>query len=312
MRSIRSKEKPRKTKAECIWSKAGVVTYQACNDDYQCESCEIDMDLRKVARTNQKLKAEGKKPSGKYADVVFWKEKLKEQPLATRPCLHHLKGQIDLRTCTNDYNCINCDFDQYFYDQLTVHAVLKPIDVLDISGFKIPQGYYYHWGHTWAKVEGGAEVRIGIDDFALRLLGPPDRIEAPLIGKEVKQGRGEIIFSRGKNQVTLLSPVSGVVTAVNHKLREQGNLANASPYSDGWVLRVHAIDLRKDLKNLVMGTEKQEQINQEIEQLYRMIEKKGQLLAADGGNLVEDIYGTMPELGWEQLTALFLLRSKQE
>jgi glycine cleavage system H lipoate-binding protein len=61
--------------------------------------------------------------------------------------------------------------------------------VLDIKGFRIPQGYYLHSGHTWIKVEESSTVRVGIDEFAQRLLGPFDRIEAPLLGKEVKQGK---------------------------------------------------------------------------------------------------------------------------
>ncbi|MCP4754280.1 MAG: glycine cleavage system protein H [Proteobacteria bacterium] len=309
MDSIRTKKQSSGAKAECIWSQAGATGYLACDDDYHCESCDTDGQLRKAAVANRKLKAEGIRPTGKHAGVVFWKEKLKERPLGKQFCLHHMKGRIDLKTCTNDYNCINCDFDQYFHDQYSVHAVIKPIDVLDIGGFKMPQGYYYHRGHTWAKVEENSEVRIGIDDFALRLLGPPDRIEAPLIGKEVKQGRGEIVLAREGNRVALLSPVSGVVTAVNHGLRERGRLANASPYVDGWVLRVHATDLRRDLKNLVMGSEKRELLDREIEQLYRLIEEADQPLAADGGDLVDDIYGAMPGLGWDSLITRFLLDS---
>lgn len=290
---------------ECIWSQAGVIKRQTCEINFECEHCELDKNLRKIANRNKKLKAEGKKVKGKDAGVVFWKEKMRELPLSKRLCVHHMKGKIDFKSCTNDYNCVNCDFDQYFHDQYSVHAVLKPVEVLELDGFRFPQGYYFHRGHTWAKVEENAEVRVGIDDFALRLLGPPDRIEMPLVGKEVTQGEASILLIRGNHRVELKAPVSGVVTAINAQLRERGDLAATSPYTEGWVLRVHSANLRSEIRNLMIGEEKQEMLNQEINLLYKLVDKHVQTLAADGGSLVEDIFGNMPQLGWERLIHTF-------
>jgi glycine cleavage system H lipoate-binding protein len=87
------------------------------------------------------------------------------------------------------------------------YGVVQPVDVLDIKDFKIPHGYYLHRGHTRVKIEEGSTARIGLDDFALRLLGPLDRIEAPLIGKELEQDRGDILLGRGSNAARVQSPV---------------------------------------------------------------------------------------------------------
>ena len=183
---------------------------------------------------------------------------------------------------------------------------MSPVDVLDIKGFKVPQGYYFHPGHTWIKVEEGASVRVGIDEFALRLLGPLDRVEAPLMGKEVKQGRADIGVSRATHQAKFLSPVSGVVTAINPRLREKGNLAHQDPYSEGWVMSVNCNNLRRDLKSLLINNETGNFMVGEVERLYEVIEEVAGPLAADGGDLGHDIYGHMPQLGWERLTEIFL------
>jgi glycine cleavage system H lipoate-binding protein len=217
-----------------------------------------------------------------------------------------MKGRIAFRACNHEYRCGNCDFDQYFHDQYSVHAVVSPVDILDIKGFRVPQGYYVHRGHGWVKLEEDASVRVGIDEFALRVLGPLDRIEAPLLGKEVEQGRADIRLSRGKHQAKVLSPVSGIVTAINPKLREEGYMANQNPYSEGWVMSVHPKDLRMDLKNLIINTETGDFIGGEVERLYGVIEEVGGPLATDGGYLGSDIYGHMPELGWDRLTKMFL------
>lgn len=231
---------------------------------------------------------------------------MKTLPHSQRPCLYHVKGQIPFKPCTNDYLCDRCEFDQYFCDEYSVHAVLRPVDVLDVEGVKVPHGYYLHAGHTWVKIEEGSAVRIGIDDFALRLLGPVDRIEAPLMGKAVQQGEPHIVISRGEHRAELLSPLSGVVTAMNPKVREQGRLANEDPYAEGWVMTLHPQNLRKEIRTLMIARETESFLAQEVDHLHQLIEEVSVPLAADGGTLGNDVFGAMPQLGWERLTRTFL------
>ncbi len=215
MKSFRFENQPAGTSDPCIWMQAGVVRKKICNIDFQCSECRFHSALNHVAGKNRQLKSQGIIPGGKKGKIINWRERLKEMPPTKRPCVHSMKRKINFRSCTNEYRCSDCEFDQYFMDQYTVHAVIKPVDIIDIDGFKIPQGYYLHKGHAWIKLEEGSEVRIGLDDFALRLLGPLDRIQSPLLGMEVKQDRGDITMDRGMYKAKLLSPVSGVVTAVN-------------------------------------------------------------------------------------------------
>ena len=231
---------------------------------------------------------------------------LKALPLSQRPCLHHLKGRISFKPCTNDYVCSRCEFDQYFDDEYTVHTVVRPVEVLEVQGVTVPQGYYLHPGHAWVKIEEGTSVRVGLDDFALRLLGPLDRIDAPLMGKAVQQGEPHVAITRGDRRATLLSPLSGVITAVNPKLREQGHLANEDPYAEGWVMTLHPQNLRKELRTLMIARETEEFLEQEVERLHHLIEDVAAPLAVDGGTLGKDVFGAMPALGWERLTRSFL------
>ena len=292
--------------APCIWMQAGVVRHKFCDIDYQCEACRFDRALRRTARENSRLRQLGEIPQGKSGRIVYWKDRLRELAAWKQPCLHHMKGRIDFRACTHDYQCGNCEFDQYFSDQYTVHAVVRPVDVLDIKGFKIPHGYYLHRGHTWVKIEEGSTVRVGLDDFALRLLGPLDRVDAPLLGKEVKQDRDDILLSRSSNTARVQSPISGVVTDINPELRERGSLANQDPYTQGWVMRLHSQNLRQDIKNLMIGEQASQYLDGEIDRLYEVIEEEAGPLAADGGYLGDDIYGNLPQTSWQKLTRLFL------
>jgi len=305
MQSLQTQTGSKDSLPRCFWMQAGVVREKRCAIDFECAACRYDRKLRGVARENRRLRQSGRHPEGHRGRITFWKDELRKLPRWKRPCVHHMKGRISFRACNHYYNCRDCEFDQYFQDHYTVRTVVRPVDVLDVEGFRLPQGYYYHPGHTWLKIEDGGTVRVGLDDFALRLIGPPDAIEAPLVGKPVEQGRGHIVVRRGENRAALLSPVTGVVTDINPQLRDQGSLANDAPYADGWVMRVHAKNLRGDLRALKMGGETREALRSEVDRLYGMIEEVAPL-AADGGYLGNDIYGSLPALGWEHLNRVFL------
>lgn len=290
----------------CIWMQAGVVSRKRCDKDYDCYLCPFDFAMGKAVEKNSKLRKQGKTPKGKRGEFVSWKEKLRGKPSSSRPCIHHMKGRIRFRPCTDDYKCGSCEFDQFFNDQYTVHAVVKPIDFFAVRGFKVPQGYYLHHGHAWTKIEHGSSVRVGIDDFASRIFGPLDSIEVPLMGKEVRRGQPDITLHRGKHSSKVISPVTGVVKAVHAELREDARFAGEDPYTEGWLMILHAGELREDLRHLMLDRESSSFLQGEVDRFYELMEEVAGPLAADGGNPAADIYGAVPQLGWERLTGLFL------
>ena len=293
---------------DCIWMQAGVVPKKQCRYDYACASCPYDKAMVRIAERNRKLRARGQPRQGRGGRIVHWKEKMRAYPSGRRPCLYSMKGKIQHRNCINDYRCGNCEFDQFFDDQHLVHAVIKPIETIDVHGFRIPQGYYLHPGHAWVKVEEDAEVRVGLDDFAARMLGPLDAIAAPLIGKPVYQGEKSIQLRRGARKAVLAAPISGVVTAVNQQMIFEGRHRPLRPYTDGWVMQIHAENLRDNLKTLMIGNEAASFLSEEIDSLYHVIEEECGFLAADGGQLGRDIYGNLPESSWDNLVRRFLDR----
>ena len=61
-----------------------------------------------------------------------------------------------------------------------------PVNV--VGGFKLAPGASYHAGHTWAAKETQNIVRVGLDDFAVRLLGNFDHLDLPARGRWMRQG----------------------------------------------------------------------------------------------------------------------------
>lgn len=56
----------------------------------------------------------------------------------------------------------------------------------------------------------------------------------------------------------------------------------------------------------MIGRETKDFYKEEIDRLYQVIEDEAGPLAADGGQLGTDIYGNIPQVGWNRLVRRFL------
>lgn len=298
---LKQKEAP-----ACLWMQAGVVRKKRCHKDFICTDCRFDRAMTKICLANEALKRQGITREGPGGHFVFWKDRLKKRPLAQRPCIHHMKHHIGFKTCPQAYHCIDCEFDQYFHDQFKVHTVLHPVGFDDISGVTLPAGYYFHPGHTWIKIEDQGLVRMGIDDFACRLLGQFDRFAAPLMGKKLEQGRPAVTLSRRGHRVTFPSPVTGIITEVNDGIRKTPGRINQAPYTDGWVFMIHCPDLKQEMKSLMFMDACKNFMTGEVHRLTAFLEEETQMKAADGGSLVDDLFGNLPGVSWDCLVNKFI------
>lgn len=147
---------------------------------------------------------------------------------------------------------------------------------------------------------------MGIDDFALKLLGPQDEIKLPRLGTSLKQNQPRVRMVRDNNEAETLSPLDGTVVAVNPRIASKAGSANASPYTEGWLMVLQPKNLRKSLKNLFYGVESLAWMDDEAIRLTALLEEDGHRMAATGGDAVEDIYTAVPEIGWNRLVETFL------
>ncbi|KAI7994374.1 hypothetical protein LOK49_LG11G02192 [Camellia lanceoleosa] len=99
------------------------------------------------------------------------------------------------------------------------------------------EGLKYATSHEWVKVEGPVAT-IGITDHAQDHLGEVVFVEVPDAGGSVTQGSSFGAVESVKATSDINSPISGQVVEVNTKLSESPGLINASPYEDGWMIKV--------------------------------------------------------------------------
>lgn len=283
------------TNDQCVWSQAGVIKPSKCINAFDCLGCSLDQ--RVLTNFEDQRRASGGEDS-RSPRMLMMMHKGK--------CRHMLSGRIVYGLCSYGYNCVKCPFDQMIEDTSYQPNLRQPV-VDRTSGFDVARDYYYHHGHTWARVEYGGRVRVGIDDFALRLLGPQDEIETPRLGTTVGQSRPAAVLKRSGKEAATLSPVDGKVVAVNQAVANRATVANDTPYGDGWLMVIQPSSLRDNLKNLFFDAEGLDWVDDEAKRLGTLLGQDSRYpLVAAGGEAIKDIYGSVPEIGWDRLVQEFL------
>jgi glycine cleavage system H lipoate-binding protein len=289
---------------KCIWMEAGVIDYKLCNNYFNCHTCSFDRAMRETADRNMIARREGVELTGKKAQIIPWQESMKKRSGIERKCRHTLSGRAPFRLCPYDYQCHQCPFDQMLEDtwELQIPYHLTNIPVVD--GYRLPDGHFFHLGHTWARIEHGGRIRVGVDDFSMRLFGPVDTFDLPLTGEEVRFSEVGLAFKRMGKEASVLSPLSGVVSSVNYQMTRDPAVVKDEPYNEGWLLVLEPVEMKKNLKDLLFGQETTEWIRDEHQRLAAMVSEVG-MTFADGGP-IEDVVGRVPDMSWERLTEQFL------
>jgi glycine cleavage system H protein len=173
--------------------------------------------------------------------------------------------------------------------------------------FSLADGCHFHPGHAWAAATDGEIVTVGLDDFAAKLLGPPDGFELPAVGAGLRQGEPGWAVRAGDRALTMLSPMEGEVVAVNPAVLESPRLAADDPYGQGWLLKVRAPNLKASLKNLFSGELAKVWMRNTAERLSRLPATGLGVVMADGGMPMRGFGRALAPLEWQAVTREFFL-----
>ena len=173
-------------------------------------------------------------------------------------------------------------------------------------GFEIPQGYCFHPGHTWVMKEGADDARVGVDKFVTNLIGKIDHIEVRGADRWVRQGQKLITLSAGETTLDMLSPVEGVVTAINHDALRDPSLVANDPYENGWIAIVKSPDLKVNQKNLIQGSMVAPWMQNNLARLNAMLSPSPALAQDGGGPLSGSLLRLSPELRQNVVAEFFL------
>lgn len=106
----------------------------------------------------------------------------------------------------------------------------------------IPGELKYTSEHEWVRADNADTVSVGITHYAQDSLGDIVFVSLPSVGESVAAGDscGEVESTKSVSE--LYAPVSGEVVEVNEAVDANPEIINASPYGDGWLMKIKLSD----------------------------------------------------------------------
>lgn len=176
-----------------------------------------------------------------------------------------------------------------------------------VGGFQVPENLRYHPGHTWALSESPSLVRVGMDDFASKLVGKIDHVSLPQRGQWIRQGQRIWTLHRDGAKVEMVSPIEGSVADINEAVLQNPELASHDPYGEGWLVTVQSPDAKTNFRNLMAGALARWWTEEAASRLQRRVPAALGALAQDGGVAMDNLTTQMPDQNWSDLAREFFL-----
>ncbi|MEW6200444.1 MAG: glycine cleavage system protein H [bacterium] len=288
------------TKKECIWMKMGLVSYRICTNNFQCGSCEFDQAM-----------SSGDIDAGGFQALAA---KVRYMPASQRKCRYMLAGLVSYKICSNSYECSRCEYDQMMEEMLqkisTSSFAQKRKSAAakkhTVAGYLMPLDLYYHKGHLWVKANETGSVTVGLDDFAQKLIGPCTYVNLPKPGTIVKAGEVVWQLRCGDRVADALSPIDGIIAAVNKDVVEKPELLNKSPYTGGWLFAIDPADTEKWNEGLMNDECAEKWLEGESERLHEMVSAGIGVSLSDGGYPATDVFGDLGASEWKSRVESFL------
>ncbi len=187
--------------------------------------------------------------------------------------------------------------------------------VFNEDSVETPKGILYDKTHTWAFMENNGEVKIGIDDFIQHLAGHQSKINTKTVGEKITKGDYLITVVCNGKQMSLRSPITGVIKATNQVL-ENGIVPGS--VVDNWIYQIEPANWKRDSQFMVMAEQYKLWIKSEFARLRDFMASAlnahapqyAHIALQDGGELTDGILAELgPEI-WEDFQHGFLDTSR--
>jgi glycine cleavage system H protein len=110
----------------------------------------------------------------------------------------------------------------------------------------IPGNLLYAKTHEWVKMINDTKACVGISDFAQQELGDLVFVNLPQPGNRVTAGQAFGDVESVKAVSDIISPLTGVISAINDKILNTPEIINEDPYGS-WFIEIEEISGKSDL-----------------------------------------------------------------
>lgn len=121
---------------------------------------------------------------------------------------------------------------------------------VDKFTFKVATDRLYTADHLWVKWSDGL-VQIGLSDYLQQSSGDVAFAEPNSAGTTLTLGDELATIETMKTNLSVPSPVSGVIKLINPRLEDEPELVNTDPYGEGWLAQVEPSDWDMDKTHLL-------------------------------------------------------------
>ena len=179
--------------------------------------------------------------------------------------------------------------------------------------FSIPGGVFIAKNHTWFSITQAGITKIGIDDFAKKLIGRIDAVELPNLGMELKAGQPLFTIKQGNKSITFNSPVTGKVSQVNSLLKDNPSALDITPYEKNWVCALDTENIDDEIKGMNIGKSAVSFYQEDIEKFRNLVKdliksekKEGEFI--EDGQIYIGHLEKLTNLDWQKIISEFFLR----
>ncbi len=180
------------------------------------------------------------------------------QPIIPRgefPCVWMTAGVLTFRLCDRNLDCATCPLESALRNSpgLSAKTPEATRQKTTSGGCLVPEGLFFHPGHTWVRFCRGGEFAVGLDDFGGRVAGQVDRVRLPAGGEYIRAGETAFAIETRGGTLELTAPFSGEVNLRNQALADDPELLRRAPYGAGFLFRATPTDPARALAGLMPG-----------------------------------------------------------
>lgn len=121
--------------------------------------------------------------------------------------------------------------------------------------FNVPAGIFVSQNHTWVNIEMNGTARVGLDDFARKIISKIDGVELPKLNQEIKKGEQLFSIKTNSHVIDITSPLSGKITLVNAEHIEHPEWIASKPFELSWMCCLEPSNLAEELQSLKIGAD---------------------------------------------------------
>lgn len=187
-----------------------------------------------------------------------------------------------------------------------LHARLREVEPNFVAGYEMPENLHYHRGHMWVDWVAPDQAYVGLDDFARRLIGHPEKIALPHRGSWTDQGQTAVEIVRGSHRTRLQAPISGEIIERNPALSGDPDQLHKDSYGRGWLYKIRSHRLAEQLNGLLDGSLAERWMEDTRDRFHHQLVLASGSVIQDGGTTVEDLAAALGDDQYEALVEEFL------